>query len=333
MPGPPLLAARGPRPSDDQAARGRLGLGAAASLLLHGGLLALILLLATRPQPVEPQQPSAYALVFEDSPPDRPGDPQAPPQATAPPPEPDAPETPPPGAPVPIPLPPAVLAAPPPPAPATAPPLPDAPPLPAQTVWIAPSLLAPPETAELTARPEPPPPPRPEQRQQQASLPTPPQPARPAAPPLPGVWLPGGAVLGPSASASRPSRSSPRPTLDLTLPHQAALGRLTPEADVEIRGARVGPDWIQAFRAWVDANKRYPEAAILLNQQGTSRVEIRIAPDGLVREAKLVGPSGSVWLDAGLVNLFRNARLPAFPPGTDAENATLVLTMRYILIR
>ena len=48
---------------------------------------------------------------------------------------------------------------------------------------------------------------------------------------------------------------------------------------------------------------------------------------------RLIGPSGSVWLDHGTVSMFRNAVLPAFPPGSDPKGVTIDFTMNYILIR
>lgn len=249
----------------------------------------------------------------------------------APPPRADAiPATPPPppvpeGAPAPVPAPPAAIASPPAPAPpATT--LAEALPLP------PPPLPEPPATTPQ-ARPE-----------AQADLPLPPAPmprpppsqARPqtAAPRLPGIWMPEAADLAPP-TPSRPSSPSRPPTrqgpLDLAL--GPAIGRLTPEPETDVRGAKVGPDWRNAFRAWVEAHKRYPEMAKILQQQGSSRVELMVSPDGQVQSVRLVRGSGSVWLDSGLVNMFRGAKLPAFPPGADPKGVTINFTMHYILVR
>jgi TonB family protein len=62
-------------------------------------------------------------------------------------------------------------------------------------------------------------------------------------------------------------------------------------------------------------------------------VELQVAPDGRVRSARLVRQSGSVWLDAGTLSLFRGANLPPFPPGADPGGVTVDLTIHYILIR
>ena len=55
-------------------------------------------------------------------------------------------------------------------------------------------------------------------------------------------------------------------------------------------------------------------------------------PDGRVRSGKLVRQSGSIWLDAGTVSLFRNAMLPPFPPGADPAGVTIDFTINYVLI-
>ena len=100
-----------------------------------------------------------------------------------------------------------------------------------------------------------------------------------------------------------------------------------------MRGAEVGPDWRNAFRRWVDDHKRYPQNAVVAGHQGPSRVRVIAEPDGRVRSVQLIGPSGSVWLDAGTVSMFRGAQLPAFPPGADAKGVTIDFTMNYILVR
>ncbi|RYI87618.1 MAG: TonB family protein, partial [Acetobacteraceae bacterium] len=87
------------------------------------------------------------------------------------------------------------------------------------------------------------------------------------------------------------------------------------------------------FRRWVDDHKRYPENAVVAGHQGPSRVRVIAEPDGRVRSVQLIGPSGSVWLDAGTVSMFRGAKLPAFPPGADAGGVTIDFTMNYILVR
>ncbi len=162
-----------------------------------------------------------------------------------------------------------------------------------------------------------------EAAERHAALPRPPSPP-PAR--LPGLWLPEAAALAHPAPPA-----APRPPLDLAL--GPAIGRLTPEPEARIRGAEVGPDWRNAFRRWLDEHLRYPQAAALLGEQGTTRVALVVEPDGRVRSARLLRRSGSAWLDSGTLNLFRGATLPAFPPGADPAGVHVDLTVNYILVR
>ena len=83
----------------------------------------------------------------------------------------------------------------------------------------------------------------------------------------------------------------------------------------------------------MDEHKHYPEQAIANDEDGSSGVRITVDRYGQVTEVRLVRRSGSTWLDAGLTGLFRDARLPPFPPGTHDEAVTITFTMHYILER
>ncbi len=308
----------------------RLRPGLATSVLLHLGLAALVVIATLqRERPPEPLPPPAYALHFEAGAPDRPAeqDPApSPPPAEAAPPTPTAP---------------ALPTAPPPPATAPPnprllanPPTPRPPPVPALPVPPPPAPPRPRDTAELL--PEPalpmPPPPAPPSPTRERSPPPPATAQRPNQP-LPGLYLPEGLTMAPRQQAARPRPNGSRAPLDLSLDQLATVGRASPEPQAEVRGAQVGPDWRNAFRRWLEENKRYPENARVVNEQGTNRVEILAGPDGRVRGARLLRQSGSVWLDAGTLSLFRGAVLPAFPPGADPNGVIVDLTIHYILIR
>ena len=182
----------------------------------------------------------------------------------------------------------------------------------------------------------PPAPPRPPERDQAAlPLPPPPMPAPPQtrqAERLPGLWLPHGPLLSPAPSP--PQLAQPRQGLrGLDLSLGPTVGRMTPEPQMDVRGAQVGPDWRNAFRRWLEEHRRYPQEAVVLGQQGITRIQIVAAPDGRVIGARLVRRSGSVWLDHNTESLFRGARLPPFPPGADPNGVNIDLTIHYILIR
>lgn len=333
------------------------------SALLHAGLFALALIAASeRERPPEPLPPPSYAMVFEGGAPERPAEPPAalPPGEPAPP-EPPAVMAPPlPPAP-PLPTPPQVAPPPPaaPPRLAEAPPLPPTPPrleptpLPPAPPRLEPAPEAlpappprvaeprPPEVPRLAeAIPAPPPPvpeqPAPREQRQAEQLPLPPPPV-PEPPParraerLPGLWLPQGPQLTPAPPSPPRTAQQGLRGLDLTL--GPVVGRMTPEPQMQVRGAQVGTDWRNAFRRWLEEHKRYPEAAVVLGHQGITRILIVAAPDGRVLGARLVRRSGSIWLDANTEGLFRGARLPPFPPGADPSGVTIDLTIHYILIR
>jgi TonB family protein len=109
-------------------------------------------------------------------------------------------------------------------------------------------------------------------------------------------------------------------------------GRATADPTVRVSGAQVGADWRAAFRRWLDQNLRYPQRAILLRESGPVRVRITAAPDGTVREVRLVGPSLSPSLNIGTTLPFSGATLPAFPPPAE-PTVTIDLTVNYILIQ
>uniref|UniRef100_UPI00135B4C56 energy transducer TonB n=1 Tax=Rhodovarius lipocyclicus TaxID=268410 RepID=UPI00135B4C56 len=181
----------------------------------------------------------------------------------------------------------------------------------------------------LPTPPIPPPPPRVAERTPQPR----PQP-RPAQPrtSLPGVFLPEGFNLSqPRPTPGRPL--GPRAPLDLSVDPRHFEGRTTPNSQVQVRGANVGPDWSGAFRRWLDQNLHYPQEAAQLGESGTVRVRITANPDGTVRQVRMLMPSVSPSLNTGTTRPFIGARLPAFPPGADPNGVEVDLTVNYVLIR
>jgi len=154
-------------------------------------------------------------------------------------------------------------------------------------------------------------------------------PARADTRPLPGLWLPNGAALTPP---SQPRPNQPRRQLDTTFDTAAMMGRFALEPMLAVRGAKVGPDWTNAFRRWLDENMRYPKNAIEAGHSGTNKVQLLVDPDGKVRSVRLLRQSGSVWLDAGITMPFNHATLPAFPPPVDPAGAEVDLTVHWILL-
>jgi TonB family protein len=139
----------------------------------------------------------------------------------------------------------------------------------------------------------------------------------------------GFALNQPAQPAGRPQARG----LDLTVDPRIIEGRATSDPQLRVTGAQVGADWRAAFRQWLDENIRYPRRAIELGESGSVRVLVTAAPDGTVRNVRLVGASTSPSLNLGTVMPFQGARLPAFPPPADPNGVTVELTVNYILIR
>jgi protein TonB len=177
----------------------------------------------------------------------------------------------------------------------------------------------------------------PQERQQQpapllqtpAPVPIPQAPPRPA--PAPAA-RPAPAFPTPQDwSLNGPSRAAPaRRKLDLALDPKSLIAPAEP--DIKFKG-EIGAAWRDGFKAWVEARKYYPEAAIEMSQQGSATVRIVITRDGTVRSVSLIDSSHSPFLDMAWLGLFRGAHLPAFPPGTTEPEITIDATMHYILIR
>ncbi len=97
--------------------------------------------------------------------------------------------------------------------------------------------------------------------------------------------------------------------------------------------AEVGPDWRNALSAWVHEHSYYPQQAIEMGQEGTSRVLVTTTPDGRVLSVEQEKRSGSPWLDLALDGLFRGAKIPPMPKSAGDQPVSFHFTMHYILIR
>ncbi len=341
------------RPPPRRRERRRIGPSAALSALLHFGLLLAIVLLARRR--VEAPQwlpPPSVQLVFQGGgkgPTSVPNKaPRSPLRRASPPPVPAAPAAPAPPAtapapfaPPPSPAPSARPVAPLPPAPTPAPtPVPIGPP--AQPQARVPPTPSPP--APLLPAPSPravPAPTVPASRPAPAiSLPLPP--ARPAPPPPPtrpaAPTLRFPAPMPFSLGAARPSVASANPArdrppsrgVDLSFAaHGAGADRLSINGLLDRDG--VGPDWSNAFRAWLDRHTYYPHDAGEFGEYGDVVVDFVVSKDGRVSDLRLVSSSGHPLLDTATLGMFRDATLPPLPP-QDGARQTVHFTMRYIII-
>ena len=88
-------------------------------------------------------------------------------------------------------------------------------------------------------------------------------------------------------------------------------------------------DMMRQLQAWWDAHAYYPRHASNSDEGGNEKVRIVIAADGQITSIEVVQGSGLSVLDAAAVAVFRNARLPPFPPGTPVQPADVVVTLHY----
>jgi protein TonB len=295
----------------------------AASLLLHGAVLAGILLLLHRSPPPQPAEEPAMAMVWEPSQaqdsianPDA-GEPL--PAVPAPPEQPAAPPAPPEAAPPPPPPPMAAPAAPP------APPMP-APPVLAELPPMAPMEPLPPALVPTLDALPPPPPPR-------EAVEQPPQPpavetaAEPDEPPPEDLPLPPPPVPPP------PRPAPPRQTAARAAPPPAAPRAAAPQApEPAVRGgsAQITGVTANASPLYRPPEPRYPDGARQRNETGTVRVRVLLDAAGRVTQVELVSSSGSAELDRLAQSYFAQWRWqPAMHNGQPvAGNVVTGITFR-----
>ncbi len=295
-----LTAAAGPLALPEQPRRRRYSAWAAAALL-HALALALLFLTLRQRNPPDLQAPAEVAVVFDNGGEKQATVPKAPHAGPT-----EQAETPPPR---PLPLPPQ-------PAPQPTPPPPqqmaqaqpdvrlDMPQymLPAPTLPPAPTLQAPPP-----ARPAPRPHPRPR--------------------PSHNYLVMNDMSFGGAGSTSNQARPSAHPGLNLNVPQAS---QQSADDDLNVKGD-AGADWNAALRKWVDEHSYYPSAASEQGQQGYVRIRFTTDRAGNVTGLRLLGSSGSPFLDQAWLGLFENAQLPPFPPDAKDDHVTVDATMHYEL--
>jgi protein TonB len=281
--------------------RGWLVAGATASVVLHGAVLAaLVLWPAAEPEP-ERGEEGAVAMVFADIV-DAGGAGAA--EDPAPPEPPSMP------APPPVPVAAAPPAAPP------APPAPDAGP-PAEAGILPPPAPPPPEPAAAPpaeAQPgpasEPPPaPPRP-----LAEAPPPAQPVPPAQPAPMAEATPDDPPPAPvQVAAPRPQHPARPPSTQGQLRLDAGIGALPdPSFGAQAMGAVVPPGTEAGQR---NAPPDYPSESRRRGEEGVVRLALRVGTDGSVLTAEVAVSSGHPRLDAAALEAARRWR---FRPATQA---------------
>ena len=181
----------------------------------------------------------------------------------------------------------------------------------------------PPPLPELPPIPRPPPRPRP------------PRPAQPRRTTPPGTQFsePVELSFGPSTQPARPRQGfnlalnplRPVPPSSRSPPRRGS--------DTDISAPDAGPEWNALLRAWWEQHKYYPSQAAERGEDGTVSVTFQVDRDGRVSGLRLSSRSGSTWLDAGALAIFRNAKLPRLPPDTQRDQVDVSVTVHYMLVR
>lgn len=105
------------------------------------------------------------------------------------------------------------------------------------------------------------------------------------------------------------------------------------QQSTSVSSADVGEGWLNQLDAWLHRHGYYPEAAAENGEDGTVEVKFVVLQDGTVKGVQLIRGTHSPFLNLAPAAWLRNAHLPPLPPGTKDGEATIDLTVRFILIR
>ncbi|MEZ7136676.1 energy transducer TonB [Komagataeibacter sp. SM21] len=121
--------------------------------------------------------------------------------------------------------------------------------------------------------------------------------------------------------------------IDLSLGPVVSNGKINApySSSTQIKG--VSDDYGNELDRWIRSHMYYPEEAARAGEEGPSSVHVELDRDGHVTKVRLTGQSGSYYLDAATVGMFRNAQLPPVPPDMKGDTFPIDLTINYILIR
>lgn len=167
---------------------------------------------------------------------------------------------------------------------------------------------APPPPEPPPPQPAPSPPPAPVPRPRPAP---PPERERPKPPPPRVVKAPAAPAAPPSAPAAIPASV---PAGAAAAPSAAAPARGAGGEGAPASAADFPPDYLTRLRAWLERHKRYPEQARMLRTQGVATLWFRMARDGTVLAWRIDRGSGSPLLDEAVRAMIESASpLPALP--------------------
>ncbi|WBV43800.1 energy transducer TonB [Pseudoroseomonas cervicalis] len=148
-----------------------------------------------------------------------------------------------------------------------------------------------------------------------------PQALRPAAPAAPARRAPGSAG-GVDLSMGR--------VPELRMREGQRFNNTT--AMAHVGGAQPGADWGRQFQRWVQSRGFYPQQAAMRGEDGSVVLRVTVARDGRITAVQMISPTGSRWLDAAAVSLFRDQVGPAFPMTMPGEETVINFTIHYRII-
>ena len=206
------------------------------------------------------------------------------------------------------------------------------PPLPVSPSQTAPRAPSPPAPRPARAPPAPASPPSATPRLA-ARLPLPPPrplpPTQARARPAPVRFPPPTAFSLHAAPARTAPAHRPGRTIDLSFaPHGGGAEQLALAGILDHDG--VGPDWSNAFSAWLARHTYYPHDAGILGEHGDVVVSFIVSRDGRVSGLRLRTSSGHPILDMATLGMFRDAKLPPLPP-QDGDRLPIHFTMHYVI--
>lgn len=198
----------------------------------------------------------------------------------------------------------------------------------------APESDAEPEVNAPIDLPLPPLPPAPRAMLPRPALRAPPRPRRASPLSSPQAYSFGRPAAPPPMRAGRPREVN----MGFAIPNPARTGPPggagTGDFDVEQTGGPpLGRDWFAQLAAFWREHRYYPEQARESGEDGLVGLQLVVDEGGRVRSVEVQTRSGSTWLDAAALSVFRNAKLPPFPPGAEGGDATIGLRINYILTR
>ena len=136
-----------------------------------------------------------------------------------------------------------------------------------------------------------------------------------------------------SAIAAKDESAPARPAPALASGSQGTLAPAATPAPLAAGPPVIDPSWRSALGAWMQAHRRYPDAARQRGEEGTVEVAFTVSRDGTVLTVQIVRPSGSALLDQAVHDMLTSQKVPAFPAGMTQAQAHVAVNVHFSLDR